>query len=244
MQIKVDEIEADIFRIAIFPENGFISFNQFLIRDEKPALIHTGHQQTFETIRDQVAKLIDPAKLEYLCFSHYEPDECGSLNEWLQAAPNAVACVNKICDSSVKDFAVKPSMVLKNGDNLSLGNHELLFLETPHFPHNWDASLFYERKSKTLFSSDLGTQKGFPQANGSRADIQDIMVLQKRLGYMPFGVHLSEGLRRMRELEIEHMAAMHGAELARGEINELFSLLEKENIEQMVKALEMSSVSV
>jgi flavorubredoxin len=244
MQIKVDEIEADIFRIAIFPENGFISFNQFLIRDEKPALIHTGHKQTFEAILGEVAKLIDPAKLEYLCFSHYEPDECGSLNEWLETAPNAVACANKICESSLKDFAIKPSMVLKDGDKLNLGTHELLFLETPHFPHNWEASLFFETKNKTLFSSDLGTQKGFPQANGAKPDLNDIILLQKRLGYMPFGVHLTEGVKRMKQLEIDHMAAMHGAELDRAEMNELFSLLEAENTEQMIKALEIGAVAV
>jgi len=141
MQIKVDEIEADIFRIAIFPQDGFISFNQFLIRDDEPALVHTGHKQTFDVIRNEVAKLIDPATIKYFCSSHYEPDECGSLNKWLQVSPNAVACVNKICESSLKDFAIKPSMVLRDGDKLNLGNHELLFLETPHFPHNRERTI-------------------------------------------------------------------------------------------------------
>jgi hypothetical protein len=61
---------------------------------------------------------------------------------------------------------------------------------------------------------------------------------------MPLGVHLSSGLARVRDLEIEHMAAMHGAALDRAEMNELFSLLEKENNEQMVKTLSRSAVRV
>jgi len=237
MQIKLDEIESNIFRIAGFPPNGFISFNHFVIRDENPALIHTGHKKTFNLIYEHVAKIINPNTIRYLCFSHFEPDECGSLNEWLGVAPQAVACINKICDSSVNDYAIRPSLILKDGDRLNLGVHELLFLETPHFPHNWEASLFHEVTTKTLFSSDLGTQRGFPQESGTAVDIEDILTLQKRLRYIPFGVHLTEGLNKMRDLSIENMATMHGSPLNKQEIKDLLAILEDENRTQMERAL-------
>src|ERR1700683_4279372 len=127
MHVKLDEIESNIFRIAVFSPNSLISFNHFVIRDENPVLIHTGHKSTFNLIYEQVAKLINPSTIKYLCFSHFEPDECGSLNEWLKAAPQAVACINKICESSIKDYATRPSTILKDGDRLNLGMHELLF---------------------------------------------------------------------------------------------------------------------
>jgi len=65
MQIKIDEIEDNIFRIARLESGGFISSNQFLMRDEKSILTLTGHKKTFELIKGEVAKLIDPAKMPH-----------------------------------------------------------------------------------------------------------------------------------------------------------------------------------
>jgi len=241
MRILISEIQPEIFRISIFETGKLLSFNHFLIRDEKPTLIHTGHQKSFETISKEVSKLIDTADLAYICFSHFEPDECGSIKEWLEIAPNASACIGRICDSSVQDVVNKPSKVLKDGEHLSLGRYELLFLETPHFPHNWEASLYYETKTKTLFSSDLATQRGFPQAEGMSADIEDIISMQSKYGYMAYGPNFHNGLKKISQLDIEKMATMHGLELDRQAVKELLARLEIENIQAMETVLKRSA---
>jgi flavorubredoxin len=229
MEILISEIAEDTFRITLRPPGSFISFNHFLIRDTAPALIHTGHNKTFDVLLEQVAKLMDPTSLKYICFSHYEADECGSLNKWLETAPMAETCVNKICDSNLKDFAHRPSRLLKDGDSIDLGKHQLTFVETPHFPHAWEAALYLNTKTKVLFSSDLGTQPGFPQLTGDSVDVEEIVKIQDKLHYMPYGPHLLAGIKRLNDLDFETMATMHGNCLDRSQTAELFSLLNKRN---------------
>ena len=229
MQTLISEIAEDTYRITLRPAGSFISFNHFLIRDTASTLVHTGHNKTFEVVLEQVAKLIDPSTLRYICFSHYEPDECGSLNKWLATAPLAEACVNKICDSHLNDFASRPSRLMKDSDFLDLGTHQLSFLETPHFPHAWEAALYMDTKTKVLFSSDIGSQQGFPQLNGHAVDIEDIVKIQNKLHYMPYGPHLSAGVKRLENLDFNTMATMHGNCLDRTQSTELFRLLEENN---------------
>jgi flavorubredoxin len=229
MQTLISEIAEDTYRITLRPAGSFISFNHFLIRDTAPTLIHTGHNKTFDVLLEQVATLISPGTLRYICFSHYEADECGSLNKWLETAPSAEVCVNKICDSNLKDFAIRPSRLLKDNDSLDLGTHQLRFVETPHFPHAWEAALFMDTKTKVLFSSDIGTQQGFPQLKDNAVDIEDIVKIQDRLHYMPYGLHLSAGIKRLIKLDFNTMATMHGNCLDRIQSIELFRLLEENN---------------
>ena len=72
MEARVDEIAPQIFRIAVWTGKAPITFNQFVIRDESPALIHTGHAALFDTVRAQVERLLDPRTLRYISFSHFE----------------------------------------------------------------------------------------------------------------------------------------------------------------------------
>ena len=89
MQSTVTEIAPEIYRMSTFhPEFG-IQFNQFLIKDDEPFLMHTGLKKMFSTTFDAVASVFDPAKLRWIGFSHFESDECGALNEWLKVAPSA-----------------------------------------------------------------------------------------------------------------------------------------------------------
>src|SRR5678815_3677415 len=88
---RVDEIAPDIFRISTYVPDFNLQFNQFLVRDDEPLLFETGMRQMFPLIRDAVSRVIDPATLRYISFSHFEPDECGSLNERLAIAPRAEA---------------------------------------------------------------------------------------------------------------------------------------------------------
>ena len=83
------EIAPNIYRISIFAQWGNLQFNHFLVKDDEPLLFHTGLRGMHAEIREAVSKLINLSELRHISFSHFESDECGSLNEWLAAAPKA-----------------------------------------------------------------------------------------------------------------------------------------------------------
>src|SRR5450759_4404191 len=83
MQSKVTEIAPGTYRISTFHPDYKIQFNQFLIEDDEPFLMHTGFKRMFQSTLEGVASIMDPAKLRWIGFSHFESDECGALNEWL-----------------------------------------------------------------------------------------------------------------------------------------------------------------
>jgi flavorubredoxin len=85
----IDEIAPDLFRISIYVPDLDMQFNHFLVRDDEPLLFHAGLRGMFPAMRDAVASLIDPTTLRHIAWSHFESDECGALNEWLQIAPQA-----------------------------------------------------------------------------------------------------------------------------------------------------------
>ncbi len=139
MEPHVTEIAANVYRISTFhPEFG-IQFNQFLIADEEPFLMHTS--------------ILDPAKLRWIGFSHFESDKCGALNEWLKTAPQAQAVCSFVgAVVMVNDFADRSARALADNEILEIGRHRLQFLSTPHVPHSWDAGLFFETTSAYFYA--------------------------------------------------------------------------------------------
>ena len=126
------------------------------MRDEEPLLFHAGLKAMFPLLREAVAKLIDPARLRHIAWSHFESDECGGLNDWLQLAPDAqpvCTLVGKLV--SVDDFSIRPALGMTPDDVLSTGKYRYRFYRSPHIPHGWDAGVLFEETRKTLFCSDL-----------------------------------------------------------------------------------------
>ena len=80
----IDEIAPDLFRLSIYVPDFDMQFNHFLVRDEEPLLFHAGLKSMFPPLREAVSKLINPARLRHIAWSHFESDECGGL-----AAPRA-----------------------------------------------------------------------------------------------------------------------------------------------------------
>ncbi len=72
---------------------GGFSFNQYLIVDDEPLLFHTGPRKMFPLVREAVERVLPVERLRYVALSHFEADECGSLNEWLAVAPAGRAAV-------------------------------------------------------------------------------------------------------------------------------------------------------
>jgi len=218
MESKVTEIAPDVYRISTFhPEIG-IQFNQFLIKDDEPFIMHTGLRKMFPITREAVATVIDPAKLRWIGFSHFESDECGALNEWLTVAPNAQAVCSFVgAMVMVDDFADRPARALADNEVFSLGSHRLKFLATPHFPHGWDAGLFFEERDKTFLCSDLFFHPGDPEpltesdvVGRASASITEGMA-GPLANDMPYTPYTDATLRRLADLEPQTLALMHGS---------------------------------
>ncbi len=83
------EISKDVYRISVFVPEINLEFSHFLVRDDEPLLFHTGLRSMFPLLREEVSRLIDISKIRHIGFSHFESDECGALNQWLELAPSA-----------------------------------------------------------------------------------------------------------------------------------------------------------
>lgn len=105
----VMEIAPDVYRISTFVPQANLQFNQFLINDDEPLLYHTGMRSLFPDVREAAAKVIDPSQIRWIFGSHFEVDEWGALNEWLEAAPSAKPiCSIVAAGVNLSDFASRP----------------------------------------------------------------------------------------------------------------------------------------
>jgi flavorubredoxin len=218
MDTTVTEIAPQTFRISTFHPDFGIQFNQFLIADDEPFLMHTGMRRMFETTRAAVARVLDPSTLRWIGFSHFEPDECGALNEWLRTAPRAQALASQVGKVvMLDDYADRPARPLADGEILPLGRHRLRFLATPQVPHGWDAGLYFDETERTLLCSDLFFQPGDPAplteddvVGPARAAIAGNLhgPLAKDMPYTPY---TDATLQRLADLEPRTFAVMHGS---------------------------------
>ena len=215
---RIDEIAADVFRISTYAPDFDIQFNQFLIRDDEPLLFETGMKQIFPLVREAVARIIDPASLRYISFSHFEPDECGSLNEWLAAAPRAEALCSVVgAMVFVNDGAVRPARGMNHNETLQTGKHRYRFQATPHLPHGWDAGVLFEETTGTLFCSDLLGHAGdvSPVTDsdvvGRFRDTTKAFQGGPLSNYMPYTPQTEARIKELASLKPRACATMHGS---------------------------------
>jgi flavorubredoxin len=214
----ISEIAPDVFRLSVYVPDIDMQFNHFLVRDEEPLLFHAGLKAMFPALWEAVATLIDPKQLRYVAWSHFESDECGALNDWLEVAPQAVpVCtfVGKLV--SVDDFSRRPALGMNAEDVLTTGKYRYRFYPSPHIPHGWDAGVLFEETQKTLFCSDLFHHFGdvaplvSAELIGPTRAAMQIMQQGPLAGYMPY-TRATEGvLRRLAELKPQTLAVMHGS---------------------------------
>jgi len=214
----IDEIAPDVFRISLYEPALDMQFNHFVVRDDAPMLFHTGYRRVFDTLHDAVGRLIDPAKLRWVGWSHFESDECGALNDWLQVAPHAdpvCSLVGKLVN--VDDFSLRPALALGADQTLDTGRHRLRYIACPHLPHGWDAGVMFDETDATLFCSDLFHHFGDvpPTTDGDiLGKVRDAMKLMQSgplIGYMPYTCHTEPLLKRLADLNPRTLATMHGS---------------------------------
>ena len=212
---NVHEISEGIYRIntplSVVP--GGFSFNQYLIVDDEPLLFHTGLRKLFPVVVEAVRSVMPAEQLRYIAFSHFEQDECGSLNEWLAAAPRAIPVCSKVAAmTSINDLANRPPRALSDGEVLSLGKHEVRWFDTPHLPHAWECGFMMEERTRTLLCGDLFTQPGTGAAALIESDILGPSEEMRRgLDYFSHAKNTREMLDRLASAEPTTLACMHGS---------------------------------
>jgi len=216
---NVTEIAPDVFRISLYSEEFDLQFNHFLVRDEEPLLYHAGLRGMFPALHDAVATLIKPADLRWISWSHFEVDECGGLNHWLEAAPDAQAACSVVgALVNLNDFSDRPPRGLEKGEVLTTGKYRFRFQPTPHLPHGWDAGMLFEETQKILFCSDLFHQVG----NVEPVTESDAVLERSRaamvgyqagplMDYVPYTPNTKRLLGELAELKPEMLAIMHGS---------------------------------
>jgi len=214
----VTEIAPDLFRLSTYVPGIDLQFNQFLVRDEQPFLFHTGMRSIFGEVREAVASLVDPTTLRWIAFSHFEADECGSLNEWLALAPRAEPVCGFVgAEVSVNDFAIRRAHSMQHDEVLSTGKHRFRFRRTPHVPHCWEAGLMFEETHRTLFCSDLFHQAGDvePVTESDVVGRARQTLVQYQAGpfadYMPYTEHTEPIINGLADLKPRTVATMHGS---------------------------------
>lgn len=214
---RIDEIANGIFRISTpVPPTaipGGFTFNQYLVVDDAPLLYHTGTKNMFPKVRDAIASVIPVESLRYIGFSHYEADECGSLNHFLEAAPEAEPMCSQIGKMvSVDDFALRPAHAVGDGEELSLGTHIVRWIDTPHLPHGWECGHLFETTTKTLFCGDLFTQGGHEHEPLTTNDILDPSEeMRAALDYFSHTQQVHELMEKLAANSPHILACMHGA---------------------------------
>jgi len=215
METQVDEIADGIYRLSTFVPDiaspaGF-TFNQFVVLGDEPLMFHTGLRKMFPLNRDALSRIIPPERLRWIAYGHFEADECGAMNEWLQVAPQAQAAQGQTgVMVSLNDFADRPPRALADGETIELGGKRVRFIDTPHTPHGWDAGLLYEETTGTLMCGDLFTQLGNDRVLTDGDVVGPAIEAEDLFKYSTLNPTMGATIRNLAKLAPGTLALMHG----------------------------------
>lgn len=209
--VSVSEITDGIYRISGFVKEFGITFNQFLINDEKPTLIHTGPIGLYERVEEKVREIISLDKLSYVAFLHFESDEWGGM-EFLKAPGVKLLCSDLSSKLNLVGWNNVPVNHIFFWDNetLKTGRRTLRFIMTPHV-HHWDSMMIFEDATKSLFTSDLFIQPGDNKPTVSDDLSESMIALYKAAGIFAGEDPVRRTTRRLVKMEPRMVFPMHGS---------------------------------
>lgn len=148
--------DRDRFDIEFELQNG-TTYNSFIIRGDKTALIDTSHRKFHDLYLDCIEQQINLADLDYLVVNHTEPDHSGLIPAVLDRAPNVTVIGSKVAIQFLENMVHRPfeSVVVKSGSTLDLGKgHQLEFVSAPNL--HWPDTIFtYDAGTRILFTCDV-----------------------------------------------------------------------------------------
>jgi flavorubredoxin len=216
MSTRIDEVADGIYRIATWQEPYGITFNQFLIADERPALIHTGMHDLHGAIRKAVSDVLDPSTLAYVILLHWEGDENGGMDPFMKEARDSelVGSMLSIRLNAVGFGLAERARGFRDGETLELGKHKLRFLETPHV-HHWDSMMVIDETTGSLFPSDLFIQPG-DQPPVVTEDLSVSMIdLYRAAGIFAHELPIRQVVDRVEKMNLAWIHPMHGGSFER-----------------------------
>ncbi|MBC7235058.1 MAG: FprA family A-type flavoprotein [Chloroflexi bacterium] len=153
--IGINDRLTDLFE-GIWPiTQAGVSYNSYLVVDEKKALIDLAKDTQESSFIGQFEDVLDPADLDYIVLNHMEPDHTGAVNLLYRLAPNAtLICTEKAKGMLQTFFGISDRIrVVGDGETISLGNKSLRFFAVP-FVHWPETMVTYEPTERVLFSCD------------------------------------------------------------------------------------------
>lgn len=226
MDTRIDHIAGGIYRISTWQPEFRITFNQFLIDDEQPTLIHTGEYAFYDSIRKAMSEVLDPKRLAYVALLHWEGDENGGMDRFMAEAPNAQLVGSALSIGlNARGFGVAHRLQgMQDGNTLDLGKHKLRFLETPHV-HHWDSMMIIEESTKSLFPADLFIQPG-DQPPVVNENLSDAMCqLYRQVGIFAHEAPVRHVVNRVAAMDLDWVHAMHGGTITREAFPQFVSAL-------------------
>ncbi len=205
----VDEFMEGVYRLATFDDRVGMSFNQYLIRDDKTTLVHTGSALMLDGVLESIRKVVDPAEIAYIFISHFEADECGGLARLRTIARKAVPVGSAVTARQLSGFGIcSDTLVQKEGDILSLGRRSLRFIGYPSEMHLWEGLLALAEPDRILFTSDLFIRRGPTPDAMVKANPTDVLDIAP--ASIPSDAARAACLDKIRALDPRFLALGHG----------------------------------
>ncbi len=209
---RIDHIVGGIYRISTFSPDFGITFNQFLIDDDQPTLIHTGTYDHYEGVRSAISEVLDPKRLAQIVLLHWEGDENGGMDRFMAQAPESelVGSAMSIMLNASGFGLHERTRGFIDGETLDIGEHRLRFLETPHV-HHWDSMMVVEESTNSLFPSDLFLQPGDQPPTTSDNLAAEMLEVYRGGGIFAHENPVRAVADRIEQLGPDWIHSMHGA---------------------------------
>jgi flavorubredoxin len=167
----------------------------------------------FPLVREAIERVMPVGRLRYVGLSHFEADECGSLNDFLAVASQALPLCGQIAAMvSVNDVAERPARALADRETLALGRHQIRWFDTPHTPHAWECGLMMDATTRTFFCGDLFTQGGAGETPLTESDIlAPSEAFRAQMDYYAHAPATAAILARLAAEQPQTLACMHGS---------------------------------
>ncbi|MGN0675142.1 MAG: FprA family A-type flavoprotein [Oscillospiraceae bacterium] len=211
-----------VFDIIMKTEYG-TTYNAYLIRGEKTALVETVHDRFRDVMLDNIRQVCDLSEIDYVVFNHTEPDHSGSVDELININPDVkiVGSAAAIKNISGVTNGMFNSITVKNGDTLDLGNGIVLeFISAPNL--HWPDSIFtYVPACKTVFTCDfLGAHYCEPLLTDDVItypnEYEDALAYYYAAIFGPFPKFVRDGLAKLEALDFDMVCCSHGPVLKNG----------------------------
>lgn len=208
--VGVNDHQVDLFEGQYDVPNG-MSYNSYVIMDEKIAVMDTVDAHFAEEWLGNVAKVLNGAKPDYLVVQHMEPDHAANIENFVKAYPEVTVVANTKTFTMMENFFRNMDLgdrklVVANGESLTLGKHVLTFVFAPmvHWP---EVMVEYEETEKILFSADGFGKFGALSAEEEWTDEARryfINIVGK------YGVQVQTLLKKAAALDIQTICPLHG----------------------------------